>query len=253
MNELAIVEFENHRVLTTQQLADAYETDAKVISKNFERNKERYKEGVHYYVLSGQELSNFKGCRQIDDTLSPTEGALKYISILYLWTERGALRHAKSLGTDKAWEVYEMLEDSYFKVRQQVPQTLPEALRMAADIAEQNMKLIKENERLKPKEEFFDAVAESKDAMPIGDAAKVLNLGFGRNRLFEFLREKGVLMQDNRPYQKYIDCGYFRLIEQKWNTPNGETKINIKTLVYQKGLNYISKLIKANGDREINI
>jgi phage antirepressor YoqD-like protein len=243
MNKLKVIEIRTQRVLTTQQLAEAYESDTKTISKNFERNKERYIEGIHYYVLKGQELSDFKTCRQIDDKF-------KHIPILYLWTERGALRHAKSLGTDKAWEVFEMLEDTYFRVREQLPpindcpRNLPEALRMAADIAEQNMKLKEENKRLKPKEEFFDAVAESKDAMPIGDAAKVLNLGFGRNRLFEFLRQSNILMQDNKPYQKYIDCGYFRTIEQKWNTADGETKINVKTLVYQKGLNYIAKLVK---------
>ena len=94
-----------------------------------------------------------------------------------------------------------------------------------------------------PKVEFFDAVASSKDAIPIGHAAKVLNMGIGRNRLFEHLRQRGVLMNDNIPYQEYIDRGYFRTIEQKYTTPNGETKISIKTLVYQRGLEYIRKTL----------
>ena len=97
----------------------------------------------------------------------------------------------------------------------------------------------------KPKVEFFDAVAESKDAIEIASVAKVLNVpGVGRNKLFEFLRNHKVLMRNNQPYQKYVDCGYFRIIEQKYERPNGDTCINIKTLVYQKGVKYIQELLK---------
>ncbi len=91
---------------------------------------------------------------------------------------------------------------------------------------------------------FFDAVASSKDAIDLGSAAKVLNMGIGRNRLFEILREEKVLMSNNQPYQTFIDRGYFRTIEQKYTVPSGETRISIKTLVYQKGLNYIRKVIE---------
>ena len=97
----------------------------------------------------------------------------------------------------------------------------------------------------KPKVEFFDAVAESKDAIEIASVAKVLGVpGVGRNKLFEFLRNHKILMRNNQPYQKYVDCGYFRIIEQKYERPNGDTCINIKTLVYQKGVKYIQELLK---------
>ena len=98
----------------------------------------------------------------------------------------------------------------------------------------------------KPKVEFFDAVAESKDAIEIASVAKVLNVpGVGRNKLFEFLRNHKILMRNNQPYQKYVDCGYFRIVEQKYERPNGDTCINIKTLVYQKGVKYIQELLKS--------
>lgn len=107
-----------------------------------------------------------------------------------------------------------------------------------------NAALLADNQRMKPKEEFFDAVADSKDAIEIGKVAKVLNYpGIGRNKLFEILRSKGVLMKDNVPYQKYIDNGCFRTIEQKYSMPDGETRISIKTLVYQKGVDYIRKIL----------
>lgn len=129
----------------------------------------------------------------------------------------------------------------------QIPQTFAEALRLAADLAEANEKLNQQNALMAPKAEFFDAVADSKDAIAIGEAAKVLDMGIGRNKLFEFLRKKKVLMRDNLPYQEYIDRGYFRTVEQKYQTPEGETKISIKTLVYQKGLDYIRRLLQDSG------
>ena len=99
---------------------------------------------------------------------------------------------------------------------------------------------------LKPKAEFFDQVADSKTAIEIGEAAKVLNMGIGRNTLFQFLRDNGILMDNNIPYQKYIDRGYFRSIEQKFTKPDGTTHINIKTLVYQRGLDYIRKMLNQS-------
>lgn len=116
----------------------------------------------------------------------------------------------------------------------------------ALEISRQQVeKLMLENKELKPKAEFFDAVADSKHAIQMSEVAKVLNYpGYGRNRLFEFLREKKVLMSNNQPYQKYVDCGYFRVVEQKYTKPNGDIAINIKTLVYQKGVNYIRKLLE---------
>ena len=100
---------------------------------------------------------------------------------------------------------------------------------------------------MKPKAEFYDDVAGSKDAISIGEVAKVLGIkGLGRNNLFSLLRSKKVLQNNNQPYQTFVDRGYFRVLEQKWTTPNGDTKINVKTLVYQKGLDYIRKVVNEN-------
>lgn len=108
---LTVIEHEGIRVITTEQLAEVYETDTKNISNNFNRNKEKFEYGKHYYCLQGEELKEFKGCHLLDDTL-------KFVSILYLWTERGANRHCKILDTDKAWEQFDTLEETYFKVKE---------------------------------------------------------------------------------------------------------------------------------------
>ena len=96
---------------------------------------------------------------------------------------------------------------------------------------------------MKPKAEFFDAVADSKTAISMNEVAKVLGIkGYGRNNLFEFLRNIGILDRFNVPYQRYVDCGWFRVIEQKY-MKNGEPVISTKTLVYQKGVDAIRKKI----------
>jgi anti-repressor protein len=94
---------------------------------------------------------------------------------------------------------------------------------------------------MKPKAEFFDAVTGSHDAVDIGTVAKVLNLGIGRTKLFSFLRDSSILQDNNQPYQKHIDAGHFRVIESSYTKPDGSTHISFKTVVYQKGIDYIRK------------
>lgn len=108
---LPVIEQNGQRVLTTSQLAEAYGTDAERIQVNFNRNKERYKEGKHFILLEGEELRQFKATYQIDNQL-------KFATKLYLWTEKGAWLHAKSLNTDEAWEAYERLVDEYYNVKE---------------------------------------------------------------------------------------------------------------------------------------
>ena len=96
-----------------------------------------------------------------------------------------------------------------------------------------------------PKVEFYDDVAGSKDAVAMKEVAKVLGIkGMGRNKLFKFLRDKKILDRNNMPYQEYVDRGYFRVIEQRYNTNNGDIKITFTTLVYNKGIEYVRKLLK---------
>jgi len=122
----------------------------------------------------------------------------------------------------------------------------PEALEALVVSEKEKQALQVKAEADKPKVEFFDAVASSKDALQMRDVAGVLNIPcWGRNKLFAFLRERKVLDARNVPYREYEDRGFFRVIEQKWTDNEGETRISLKTLVYQKGVDYIRKLIET--------
>lgn len=125
-------------------------------------------------------------------------------------------------------------------------QIVANALIVAQNIISQKDRQIEE---MKPKADFFDAVADSKTAISMNEVAKVLNIkGYGRNNLFEFLRNKGILDRFNVPYQKYVDNGWFRVIEQHYQK-NGEPVITTKTLVYQKGVDGIRKMINQMEDK----
>ncbi|QPR68564.1 ORF6C domain-containing protein [Lysinibacillus macroides] len=111
MNQLQVITYRNNRVLRTAQIAESYGTDSKSISKNFTNNKERYVAEKHYFCLKGEELRTFRKIYELPSN----------ISALYLWTEKGAWLHAKSLNTDKAWDAYEMLVDEYYKIIEPQP------------------------------------------------------------------------------------------------------------------------------------
>ena len=111
MNELTVLEHNSIRVMTTEQLAEAYGCAPKQIQQNFSNNRVRFIAGKHFFVLEGQDLQTFRlQVENIELQISPKTRHL------YLWTERGAARHSKMLGTERAWDVFEQLEDSYFKV-----------------------------------------------------------------------------------------------------------------------------------------
>lgn len=111
MQELKVIEKNNQRVLTTKQLSKKYKVNSKKIRDNFTNNKNKYVEGLHYFKLEGEELKKFKNDNENFGVVG------NKTSSIYLWTERGALYHAKSLNTVEAWNVYDALVDNYFTVK----------------------------------------------------------------------------------------------------------------------------------------
>lgn len=112
--KLTPIDHGGQRVITTELLAEAYETSTDNIKHNFSRNKGNFTEGVHYFLLQGDVLRDFK--RKVTD--SPFAVSAN-VNQLYPWTERGANRHCKILDTPKAWEQFDNLEETYFAVKEQ--------------------------------------------------------------------------------------------------------------------------------------
>lgn len=94
-------------VVTSETLAQLYGTQVNNIKVNYSRNANRFIEGKHYFKVVGYAL------KKLRDTLSNLQISPMTRSLI-LWTERGAARHAKMIETDKAWDVFEVMEDYYF-------------------------------------------------------------------------------------------------------------------------------------------
>ncbi len=138
-------------------------------------------------------------------------------------------------------------------------QIFARALKMADKtidkLKSENTTLIEDNQRMKPKEIFADAVTASKDSILIGDLAKILKqkgIEIGQNRLFQKLRNNGYLIQRrgpswNMPTQKSMEMGLFEVEERTITNPDGTTKISKTTKVTGKGQQYfINKLLAAS-------
>lgn len=179
-----LVEWGGQVVITTAQLAKAYGTTAKNVSNNFSRNKDRFEVGKHYFVLQGEELKEFM-------RVSSESGLPSSTSIAYLWTRRGASRHCKILGTDKAWEQFDYLEDYYFDRKKQ-------SLRPPMTIAGQIQLLAQGHVELEAKIDSIKADLEQfKDDLPL--------LGIEESRITRAVKKKGVECLGGKQAPAYKD------------------------------------------------
>lgn len=227
MNELVKVNFENQTV-SARDLHDALGATER-FSVWIQRYLPNFIEGEDYTSVSKLTVVNNGAERELED-YSLTIDTAKHICLMSR-TEIGKQCRTYLIDLEKAWNTPE--------------QVMARALKLADETIKS---LTVDVERMKPKEEFFDAVTDSKDAIPMANVAKVLGFkDIGRNNLFKILREEKILQPNNIPYQEYIDRGYFRVVEQRYDKPYGEVGINIKTLVFQKGIDFIRKLLINKG------
>lgn len=127
-----------------------------------------------------------------------------------------------------------------------IPQTLPEALRLAAELAEQKMQLEQQLVAAAPKVDFADRVSAANGIL-IGNFAKVV--GLKQNALFSWLRQNGILMafgaRKNVPRQQYINAGYFTVKEVVLDDENGY-QIRLTPQLTGKGQQWLTrKLLDA--------
>lgn len=122
----------------------------------------------------------------------------------------------------------------------QIPQTLSEALRLAADLADEKATLLAEQQRNAPKVAFAEAVSNANDTILIRDLAKVLKqngIDMGEKRLFAWLRANGYLTLQNMPMQRAMDMGLFWVLESVIALPDGD-RVRMTTRVTGKGQMY---------------
>ncbi|MHC8969156.1 phage antirepressor KilAC domain-containing protein [Priestia aryabhattai] len=247
MENLRVVEKDGQRVLTTSQIAAAYGTDNRRISENFNRNKERFSQGKHFIVLTGDSKRDFLNHTQIED-------GSKNASSIYLWTERGALLHAKSLNTDEAWNAYETLVDSYFDINTLVYQPsymIDDPIQRAQKWIEeqkekqhllvQNQQKDQKIEELQPKATYYDLILQTKSLLSVSQIAK--DYGMSAISFNKLLHKLGIQYKQGDCwllYQKYADKGY---THTKTHVVDSE-KSKVHTYWTQKGRTFIYETLK---------
>lgn len=165
----------------------------------------------------------------------------KHISMMTK-TEKGKIMRQYFIDLEKAWNTPEQVMARALKLADKTIDTLKE----------DNKKLIEENEKMKPKEIFADAVSASNSSILIGDLAKLLRqngVDTGQKRLFEQLRNEGYLMKTgssrNMPKQKYVANGFFQIKETVISNPDGSVRMTKTTKVTGKGQQYfLNKYLK---------
>jgi len=103
---------------------------------------------------------------------------------------------------------------------------------------------------LMPKVDMYDRTMGTDKLTAMAVVAKTLNFkGMGRNNLFEYLQRKGVLDRYNKPYQQYVNSGYFKIVKENFRI-NGCDEVYYKTVATQRGIDYIGKLLTKDGHVE---
>ena len=196
-------------------------------------------ENVDFIVIvkNDEDDTAFGGIRKSTDHLIKLNMA-KEISMLQR-NEKGKEARTYFIKCEEAWNSPEMILARANQIQS----------RMIEDYTKKIEVLENKIQEDKPKVEFYNDVTDSKHTCDMQTVAKVLNFkGVGRNTLFEILRNENILQPDNKPYQKFVDAGWFRLIETKYNDEmSGELRIYFKTVVFQKGIEKISNILKGLG------
>lgn len=136
---------------------------------------------------------------------------------------------------------WQELEQQAHQPAMMIPQTLPEALRLAAELAEQNMELERKVALDAPAVAFAKQIASVEKGITLSAFAKTV--GLGPTKLFAMLRERKILMSCrgerwNLPMQEFVDRGYFATRESTFDT-NGEKRISFTPLITGKGQQWL--------------
>ena len=251
MNELKPINYNEEVVITTKMLAEVYECDESNIKVNLNSNKDKFIEGKHYYKLQGEELKNLR-------VSTPYLQISPKTRTLYLWTKRGASRHCKMLGTDKAWEMFDTLEESYFNPKPQLTnhdQAILNIINSKTDI-EQAI-AIKDFEKvvteplqdeikvLKPKAHYTDIILQNKGLIKVTSIAKDYGMSAQEfNKLLCDFKIQYRLGNQWFLYKKYQNKGYTHSETVNYKHKDGRDDVSIITKWTQKGRLFLYEFLK---------
>lgn len=199
-------------------------------------------------------------CRAITKCATPISGKMQDVNFIPEGDLYRLISHSKLESAEKfeSWVFDEVLpsirKHGMYAVDDLInnPDLAIKAFTALKEEKERNRVLQADNDRMRPKEVFADAVATSSTTILIGDLAKLLmqnGVKMGQKRLFAWMRDNGYLIKRkgadwNMPTQKSMELGLFEVKESTLNNPDGSVRINKTTKVTGKGQQYfINKFI----------
>ncbi|MFB8583886.1 phage antirepressor KilAC domain-containing protein [Enterococcus faecalis] len=185
-----------------------------------------FDENVDFISFSEKSDKPFGGRPQVNHYVKLDMA--KEISMLQR-TERGKQARRYFIQLEKFWNSPEMVTKRALEFQQKKIEVLQ-----------------LENESLKLKALFADAVDASKTSILIGDLAKLIKqngIDIGQNRLFQWLRDNGYLIARkgesyNMPTQRSLDLGIAEIKERTHNNPDGSIRISRTPKITGKGQIY---------------
>ena len=247
MNELKLFQFEDNQVRT--------------VSSN----------GIIWFAAV--DVTNALGIKNPSDAIKPLDederarfnlgrqGSTNFISEPGLYKLIGASRKPAAKRFNR-WVTHEVLPSIRKHGAYMTPETIEKAIynpdfiiNLATKLKDEQAKtaaLTADNETMKPKALFADAVATSHTSILIGDLAKLIRqngVDIGQNRLFGWLRDNGYLIgsgdRRNMPTQRAMDLELFEVKERTFQNPDGSVRITKTTKVTGKGQQYfINKFLQ---------
>lgn len=219
-------------------------------------DKYGFAEGEDYSaqeVLSSPDLGNAKARPQIRVDYLLTIDTAKEIAMAENSEKGRQVRKYFIACEQKLHDLYAQ----YGSFADRIPRNFSQALRALADAEDKVEALEAKIEEDAPKVDFYDAVTSSSTSIPVGALAKMLcqnGISIGRNRLFGWLRDEGLLMSDrtcskNLPTQRAMQAGLFEVVERVIQLPQTqEPRLVCTTFVTGKGQQYImSRFLKPSG------
>ncbi|MFR7592487.1 MAG: phage antirepressor KilAC domain-containing protein [Longibaculum sp.] len=226
MNNLINVNYDNDRItLSARELHKFLEIGTE-FRKWFPRMAEYGFTEEHDYRRVSQKCPTPGGTQEISD-YEITLDMAKEIAMIQR-NEKGKQARQYFIEVEKQWNSPEYVMNRALEYsRQQVEQ----------------LKL--ENQKMKPKAIFADAVSTSEQSILVGQLAKLIKQNgydIGQNRLFQWMRDNDYLIKSgqrkNQPTQKAMDLGLFEVKERAIDNPDGSVRITLTTKVTGKGQIY---------------
>ena len=268
---------ENKALITTKQISELLQYELRTVNQTIERNYSSFEENTHIVDLK-------KIITESDHLLNLGYSKIavgRNNSKFYGLSEAGFLLYLKFADGDRAIELYKDFIEDYFKIKAEnmvMEKTLQDTLKtiqeekiyvLGSMFVEQDsikkMELFNRSQELEKREkeieitlakeeiakQFSEVVkiaeqfTNSKGLYDVGDFSKILDIkGLGRNKLFSWMRERKMLMDDNIPYQSHSE--HFKVVSV--TAKNGFR--SEKTVLKPKGITYIIKKLIEDGKIE---